>query len=571
MEITQPIRQFVAQDLVIDSWEAIEVYYHDLLNRNIDTLETFKKWLVDQSELDAVLEEDMAWRYIRMTINTTSEELSKVYTFFVSEIQPKLAPFEDKLNRKLVESPFAQSLESSSDYFILFRRVRKALELYREENVPIQSEIAEESQKYGVLSAAQSIEHNGETITMQKAAMFLKETDEMIRKEVFDKITERRRKDVDAFNELFDSLLKKRHQVAINAGFTNFRDYKLTSMGRFDYTVSDCEDFHKSVKNVIVPIVRSIKQKQLDLLGKEKFCPWDLEVDPEGKQPLKPFVKDDELLAGTIKMFERIDPYFADCLSTMEKMKHLDLASKNGKAPGGYNYPLYEIGVPFIFMNAVGSQRDLVTMVHEGGHAVHSFLSRNLELTGFKNLPSEVAELASMSMELLTMEEWNEFYPDADNLTRAKREQLQTTLVLLPWIAQVDEFQHWMYVNHAHTTEERTQKWLSLSTEYGTGLVDHTGYEDMLATSWQRQLHIFEVPFYYIEYGIAQLGALGVWMNSLKDKSKAIHDYKEALKLAYTKPIPEIYAIAGVEFNFSEAHISKLAEFIRVELDKLQN
>ncbi len=571
MEITQPIRQFVAQDLVIDSWEAIEGYYQDLLDRTIDTRESFKKWLVDQSELDAVLEEDMAWRYIRMTIDTTSEDLSKAYTFFVSEIQPKLAPFEDKLNRKLVESPFLEELESSSDYFILFRRVRKALDLYREENVPIQSEIAEESQKYGVLSAAQSIEHEGQTITMQKAALFLKETDERIRKEVFDKITERRRKDVDAFNELFDSLLKKRHQVAINAGFTNFRDYKLTSMGRFDYSVSDCEDFHQSVKNVIVPIVRSIKQKQLDLLGKEKFRPWDLEVDPEGKQPLKPFAKDEELLAGTIKMFERIDPYFADCLATMENMKHLDLASKNGKAPGGYNYPLYEIGVPFIFMNAVGSQRDLVTMVHEGGHAIHSFLSRNLELTGFKNLPSEVAELASMSMELLTMEEWIEFYPDADNFARAKREQLQTTLILLPWIAQVDEFQHWLYVNHTHTREERTQKWLALSSEYGTGLVDYTDYEDMLATSWQRQLHIFEVPFYYIEYGIAQLGALGVWMNSLKDKSKAIHDYKEALKLAYTKPIPEIYATAGVEFNFSEAHISKLAEFIREQLQKLQN
>lgn len=565
------MRQFVAQDLIIDSWGAIEAYYHDLLERNIDTIESFKKWLADQSELDAVLEEDMAWRYIRMTIDTTSEELSKAYTFFVTEIQPKLAPFEDKLNRKLAESSFAHELESSSDYFILFRRVRKALELYREENVAIQSEIAEESQKYGALAAAQSIEHNSETITMQKAALFLKETDEAIRKEVFEKITNRRRLDVDAFNELFDSLLKKRHQVAKNAGFSNFRDYKMTAMGRFDYSISDCEDFHQSIKNVIVPIVRSIKQKQLDLLGKDKFRPWDLEVDPEGKQPLKPFSKDDELLAGTIRMFERIDPYFADCLTTMENMKHLDLASKNGKAPGGYNYPLYEIGVPFIFMNAVGSQRDVVTMVHEGGHAVHSFLSRNLELTGFKNLPSEVAELASMSMELLTMEEWSEFYPDVDNFSRAKREQLETTLVLLPWIAQVDEFQHWLYVNFAHTREERTEKWLSLSSEYGTGLVDYTNYEDMLASSWQRQLHIFEVPFYYIEYGIAQLGALGVWMNSLKDKPKAIHDYKEALKLAYTKPIPEIYAIAGVEFNFSEAHISKLADFIREELQKLQN
>jgi oligoendopeptidase F len=570
MEINKPVRSFVAADLEIDSWESIETYYQDLLDRSIETLPDFKEWLSDQSELEAVLEENAAWRYIKMTIDTTDKELSEAYTFFVTEIQPKLAPFEDKLNQKLADSPFAKELESSSDYFILFRRVRKALELYREENISIQSEIAEESQKFGALSAAQSIEHDGETITMQKAGLYLKETDESVRKEVFDKICERRREDIVAFDDLFDVLLKKRHQVAVNAGFENFRDYKMESMGRFDYAVSDCEDFHASVKEVIVPIVKTIRQTKLDLLGKEKFKPWDLDVDPEGKKPLKPFEKDSELLSGTINMFNKVDPYFADCLSTMEKMEHLDLASKTGKSPGGYNYPLYEIGVPFIFMNAVGSQRDLVTMVHEGGHAVHSFLSRNLELTGFKNLPSEVAELASMSMELLTMEEWNEFYPIQDEFKRAKREQLETTLSLLPWIAQVDEFQHWLYVNHTHTHEERTKKWISLSKEYGTGLVDYSGYEDIQATSWQRQLHIFEVPFYYIEYGIAQLGALGVWMNSLKDKPQAIHDYKEALKLAYTKSIPDIYKTAGIEFNFSQGHISKLADFIREELEKLK-
>lgn len=571
MNISKPLRSFVATDLEINSWESVETYFQDLLDRSIDTLPDFKKWLKDQSELEAVLEENAAWRYIKMTIDTTDQHLSEAYTLFVTEIQPKIAPYEDKLNQKLAASPFISELESSSDYFILFRKVRKALELYREENVAINSEIAEESQKFGALSAAQSIEHNDETLTMQKAALFLKETNEAVRKEVFDKIAARRREDIDTFDELFDSLLKKRHQVAVNAGFKNFRDYKMEAMGRFDYSVKDCEDFHASVKEVIVPIVKSIRQTKLDLLGKEKFRPWDLDVDPEGKKPLKPFETDSELLTGTISIFDKVDPYFADCLSTMEKMKHLDLASKNGKAPGGYNYPLYEIGVPFIFMNAVGSQRDLVTMVHEGGHAVHSFLSRDLELTGFKNLPSEVAELASMSMELLTMEEWDEFYPKKEEFIRAKREQLETTLSLLPWIAQVDEFQHWLYVNDEHSHEERTEKWLSLSKEYGTGLVDYSGYEDIQATSWQRQLHIFEVPFYYIEYGIAQLGALGVWMNSLKNKPQAIHDYKEALKLAYTKSIPEIYKTAGIEFNFSQKHISTLADFIREELEKLKN
>jgi oligoendopeptidase F len=427
------------------------------------------------------------------------------------------------------------------------------LELYREENVEIQSKVAEESQQFGSLSADQSIEYKGEKMTMQKASLLLKETDESIRKEVFELICDRRREDVDKFDALFESLLAKRHQIAVNAGFENFRDYKMQAMGRFDYSVKDCEDFHQSVKSVIVPIVKKLQQERLSKLGKDKFKPWDTDVDPEGKAPLKPFEKGNELLEGTVNMFNRIDPYFGDCLSTMSEMKHLDLESKDGKSPGGYNYPLYEIGVPFIFMNAVGSHRDLVTMVHEGGHAVHSFLSRDLELTGFKSLPSEVAELASMAMELLSMDEWGEFYSDQKDLNRAVKEQLETVLKLLPWIAQVDEFQHWLYVNHNHTREERTAQWVALSKSYGTGLTDWTGYEDVQSNSWQRQLHIFEVPFYYIEYGIAQLGAIGVWKNYKENPTKAIADYKAA----------------NITFDFSGDYIKELADFITAEIDAL--
>ncbi len=570
MKITRPERKFVEQDLTIDAWNKIERYYTNLLERDISKKEGFLRWLHDISELEAILEEDLAWRYIKMTINTKDEALSNNYTFFVTEIQPKLAPLEDQLNRKLIASPFTEELKSDSAYAIFFRSIENALNLYREENIPIQAELAEESQKYGAFSAAQSIEHGGETITMQKAALFLKETDEAVRKEVFEKMGNRRREDFEKFDELFDTLLKKRHQVAQNAGFENFRDYKLQAMGRFDYTVQDCRDFHQSVKSTIVPIVKEIQQERLSKLGKDKFKPWDLDVDPEGKLPLKPFQKGSELLKGSVSMFDRVDPYFGDCLETMSEMGHLDLESKDGKSPGGYNYPLYEIGVPFIFMNAVGSHRDLVTMVHEGGHAVHSFLSRELEITGFKSLPSEVAELASMSMELLTMDQWQEFYTNEDDLKRAKKEQLETILRLLPWIAQVDEFQHWLYENHTHTSEERHNYWVELSEQYGTGLTDWSGYEDLQRTSWQRQLHIFEVPFYYIEYGIAQLGALGVWKNSLEDKPKAIDSYKNALKLGYTRSIPEIYAEAGIKFDFTEANIKSLASFVQSQLEALK-
>lgn len=566
MKINKEPRSFVSEDLVIDSWESIKIYFDDLLRRTISNKEDYLKWLMDKSELEAVLEEDSAWRYIKMTIDTRDEKLSNAYTFFVTKIQPELAPYEDQLNKKLVDSPFFEELNKIEAYRIYFRAVKTALDLFREENIPLEAELNEKSQLYGTISAAQSIEHNGEVLTMQKASSLLKETDEELRKTIFEKMSIRRREDIAKLDGLYSELIEKRHQLAINAGFENFRDYKFQSLGRFDYTKEDCFNFHKAIKKLIVPLVKEIQLEKLKKLGKEKFKPWDSEVDPDGKQPLKPFSKGEELLNGTIKMFDQIDPYFGDCLRTMNAMGHLDLDSKEGKSPGGYNYPLYEIGVPFIFMNSVGAQRDLVTMVHEGGHAVHSFLSRDLELTGFKSLPSEVAELASMSMEMLTMNLWKEFYSNEDDFKRAKREQLESILKILPWIAQVDEFQHWVYSNPTHTVAERHSKWSEISKEYGTGLTDWTGFEDMRATAWQRQLHLFEVPFYYIEYGIAQLGALGVWKNSMTNFSKAIEDYKNALRLGYTKTIPEIYKVAGIRFDFTENYLKELADFVQEEL-----
>ncbi|MFN6013476.1 MAG: M3 family oligoendopeptidase [Flavobacteriales bacterium] len=569
MKIEKPKRSFVSEELVLDSFEVIKPYFENLLNREIIVSADFEKWLNDKSELEAILEEDAAWRYIKMTIDTRDEALTNSYTFFVTKIQPELAPYDDKLNKKLVNSPFYDEFDKVEAYRIYFRSVKKALELFREENIPIEAELNEKSQLYGSISAAQSIEHNGEKITMQKAAALLKETDEELRQVVFQKMSVRRREDIEKLDGLYSELISKRHQLALNAGFENFRDYKFQSLGRFDYTKEDCFNFHKAIKQQIVPIVKEIQLERLKKLGKDKFKPWDTEVDPEGKQPLKPFTTGSELLNGSINMFDKIDPYFGDCLRTMNEMGHLDLDSKTGKAPGGYNYPLYEIGVPFIFMNSVGAQRDLVTMVHEGGHAVHSFLSRDLKITGFKSLPSEVAELASMSMEMLTMELWDEFYKNDDDFKRAKREQLESILKILPWIAQIDEFQHWVYENPTHSSAERHEKWVDISKEYGTGLTDWTDYEDMQASSWQRQLHLFEVPFYYIEYAIAQLGALGVWKNSLEDFRAAVDNYKLALSLGYTETIPEIYRKAGIRFDFTETYLKELADFVRGELNKL--
>ncbi|MFM1947446.1 MAG: hypothetical protein RL207_1729 [Bacteroidota bacterium] len=568
MIIEKNKRQFLNEDLSIQSWEDLKSYFDDLLARDIDSKEKFERWLNDRSELDAVLEEDLAWRYIRMSIETNNEVLASSYTFFVTKIQPELAPLDDALNRKFMDSPYRHDY-SDSAHQIYFRSIETQVNLFQEKNVSIEAELNELAQKYGAISAAQSIDYLGETMTMQKASQLLKEQDEVVRQTAFDKMVERRRVDTDSLDDLYTQLVTKRHVLALNAGFDNFRDYKFQALGRFDYSKEDCFAFHHAIKTHIVPLVKDIQAKKLALTGDAKFKPWNTEVDPEGKAPLKPFETGKEMLDGCVQMLGNLNPYFADCLKTMEEMGHLDLDSKAGKAPGGYNYPLYEIGVPFIFMNAVGAQRDLVTMVHEAGHAVHSFLSRDLSLTGFKNLPSEVAELASMSMELLSMKEWGHFYANADELNRAKREQLEGVLKVLPWIAQIDAFQHWVYEHPTHTAAERHAHWSSLSKDFGTGLTDWTGYEDQIATSWQRQLHLFEVPFYYIEYGIAQLGALGVWMNSLTDFESGLTAYQEALKLGYTKSIPEIYETANVPFDFSSERLKSLAAFIQDELKKL--
>ena len=569
MKLVRNERYFLPNDFILSTWEDIAPYFNTLLSANFNSKEEFITWLKNRSELDAFLEENLAWRYIRMTIDTRIKELSDSYQFFVTEIQPKLAPLEDQLNKKMLESQFLNDLKKEEAYSIYIRSVETAVALFREENISLEAEVNEKSQLFGSISGAQSIEYNGETITMQKASSLLKEPEASLRKEIFEKISSRRKEDIDKLDSLYTELIQLRNKIAVNAGFENFRDYKFQSLGRFDYTKEDCFNFHESIEKFIVPISKQIQQKKLEFLGKNKFKPWDTAVDPEGKAPLKPFKTGNDLFQGTLRIFKRMDEYFSKCLVSLEEMKHLDLESKPGKAPGGYNYPLYEIGAPFIFMNAVGTHRDLITMIHEGGHAIHSFISRDLELTAFKNLPSEVAELASMSMELLTMKHWDEFYEDKNDQNRAMKEHLEDVLGVLPWIAQIDAFQHWVYENPSHSVEERMNEWKSLSTRFGTGLTDWSGYEETRDTSWQRQMHLFEVPFYYIEYGIAQLGALGIWKNSQSDYNKAISDYKNALALGYSKSIVEIYNTAGITFDFSSKNVSSLAQFVSNELKKL--
>ena len=565
---TRPTRKFVPENLVINSWNKIKSLFDDLVNRDISSGLELEQWMVDQSELSAVLEEDMAWRYIKMNIDTTDKELGEKFSFWIKEISPNTAPYSHKLNLKLVNSPYLKDLDKEK-YRIYLRSVKKQIEIFREENIPLFTTMEEKQQEYGAISAKMSIEVDGEKITMQKAAQLLKSTDRNKREEIYNKISSRRLQDEKLLDNLFDELIVLRQKIAENAGFENYRDYMFASMGRFDYTPKDCFNFHDAIAQEIVPIINSFEQRRKNKLGNIAYKPWDTAVDVDGLPPLKPFEGGTELTDLSIECFNRLRPYFGECLATMKSMKHLDLESKTGKAPGGFMYPLYEIGVPFIYMNAVGSQRDLVTMVHEGGHAVHSFLSRDLPLTEFKSTPSEVAELASMAMELLSMDHWDVFYADAADLKRAKLEQLEKSLETLPWVASIDKFQHWIYTTK-HTAQERKIKWLEISAELGNQIIDWEGSENMHANLWQKQLHLYEVPFYYIEYGMAQLGAIAMWRSYKELGEQALDNYMDALKLGYTKTIGEIYESAGIKFDFSAKYVQELANFIKKELEKLK-
>lgn len=541
---------FLPKDFQLKDWETIEPYVIQLRDRNISNVAELEQWLKDLSELEAFISEDACWRQVRMTCDTENKELEEAFNFFFIEIQPKLQPYADLLNRKLVDCPFVKELNQEK-YFTYLRSVKKSIDLFREANIPLQSEMSVLQQQYGSIAGKMTIEQDGEEYTLQQAAKFLESEDRNVRETVYKKIAERRLLDKDALNELYSKLIEKRHQIGLNAGFANYRDYKFAEMGRFDYTPSSCFQFHEAVSKEVMPLVDSIYESQRKRLGLNVMRPWDTEAEPAGIFPLRPFTDGNDLLNKSIACLDQLDPFFGDCLRKMKELNHLDLDSRKGKAPGGYNMPLAESGAPFIFMNAASQMSDLTTMVHEGGHAIHSFLAHELELTGFKEYPTEMAEVASMSMELFTMDHWHMFFDNEEEMKRAKRHQLERVITIFPWIATIDKFQHWVYENPGHSLEERKENWYRILNEFSTKAIDYSGLENFRQYNWQRQLHLFEVPFYYIEYGIAQLGAIGMWKQYRENPKQALQNYMYALSLGGTKTLPELYRAAGIDFDFS--------------------
>ncbi len=556
-------RSFVSPHLILNSWSAIETYFDILESSELLDIDAIKEWLIKRSELESVIEEEKAWRYIKLSCDTGNKKLEEEFNRFTAEIEPHIHKQINKLDKKLIAA--CKNLEIPASFNVFIRSIKQGLEIFREENIPLLSELEIEEQQYSAVAGAMTIDYKGDVITLQQAQNFLTSLDRNERKKVFDLIRLRRMQDRETLDNLLSSLITKRTQIAHNADFKTYTEYRFAQMNRFDYTPDACYEFHEAIKSEVVPLIDRLFQKRKEKLNLDNLKPYDLEVDADQKPALVPFSSIEDLITKSIECYTEIDQDFGSYLDTMNRQGYLDLDSRKGKAPGGYNYPLYESNVPFIFMNATKNLRDIETMMHEGGHAIHSFLSKDLEYVFYKELTPEIAELASMSMELISMEHWHHFFDD-DDLRRAKRSQLEQVIMVLPWIATIDKFQHWIYTHPQHSTKDRAQTWLNIRSDFKSKVVDWSDYADFHEMMWQKQIHIYQFPFYYIEYGMAQLGAIAIWKNYKKNKVKTLEQFKQALSMGYSKTIPEVYKTAGIEFNFQKEYIKSLMDFVSYEL-----
>jgi oligoendopeptidase F len=556
-------RTFVPKDADLGDWAQIEPLFLELEREDPKTAEELEAWLLKGSELGACIDEEGSLRYIAMTCKTDDPEVEKAYMHFIQEISPKVQPHADKLNRKYVNHPESKTL-AAGKHLVFDRNTRKAVEMYRDENVPLFVELAKLGQQYQKTIGAMTVMFEGKEQTLQQMSVYMEKNDRFLREKAWRAVTERRMRDKETIENLFDEMLKVRAKVAANAGYKNFRDFTFDAMMRFDYTPADCEKFHAAVEELIMPVVKKIQRKRKDTMKLGALRPWDLAADPLGRPPLKPFDKSDKLSAGCGKIFASLSDALGKKFQSMIDLNLLDLDSRKGKAPGGYQSTLQERRMPFIFMNAVGIDRDVWTMLHEAGHAFHVFETRNLDLLDYRSAPLEFAEVASMSMELMGMPYLKEFYSD-DDARRSATQHLEEVIGLLPWIATIDAFQHWLYTNPGHTRQQRADFWLALMDRFG-GIVDWTGLEDARACNWHRQLHIFLHPLYYIEYGIAQLGALQLWLNAKKDKAAALKSYLNALSLGASEPLPKLFEAAGIRFDFGRETIEPLSNAVLKEI-----
>lgn len=559
-------RRFVADATNFAEWSDIEPLFSELEKRPLNTREELEAWLLDQSELMACLHEEGSIRYIRMTSQTDNTDYEQAFLQFITEIEPRLKPRFHRLCERYVNSP-ARSRLPEERYAVLDRKTQNAVELFREENVPLETEDEKLGQRYQKITGAMTVEYDGEERTLQQMARYLEEPDRGVRREAWELVAERRLQDREPLDELYDELVKLRQERAENAGFENYRDFAFRQRERFDYAPEDCFEFHRAVEQHIVPLKRGLQRERRRSMGLKELRPWDLDVDPRDRPALRPFSTAGELVEGCAEIFTRVDPRLGEQFRSMVELSLLDLESRKGKAPGGYQATLADRRLPFVFMNAVGRDDDLRTLLHEGGHAFHTFHTRDEPLAVYRHAPMEFAEVASMGMELLSAPHLNVFYAP-EEAARSRREHLEGIVHLLAWIATIDAFQHWIYTHPDHTREEREGQWLELQSRFG-GIESWEGYEAALRALWQRQLHLFLSPFYYIEYGIAQLGALGIWLRAQEDQKGAVRAYRQALALGGSRPLSELFEAAGIDFTFGSEAVEHAARGVHDALHRL--
>ena len=559
-------RTFVPENFNPDNEKDVSNLFQALLQRDIpNKVEALRQWILDWSELESVLGEVSCRRYVAMTCNTADEKAAKAYTDFVENIQPIMNEYDDKLNKKLVAHPAKDALQG--EFGEWFKGVQVSLDLFSPDNIALETEENKEIQAYQKITGGMSVEFDGETKTMQQMAAYMERTDRELRERAWRTMWERRLKDKDALDKSFDNLFAIRKQVAKNAHCKDFIDYIFLAKHRFDYTPADCEAFHESIEKLVLPLQKEMYKKRAQKMGLERLRPWDLSVDPQNRAPLKPYSTGDELIEKVDQIFESIHPQAGKWAREMQAKKLIDPDSRLGKAPGGYQIGFDESRLPFIFMNSACTDRDIYTLLHESGHSFHQFALADQPIFPYRDVPAEFAEVASMSMELIGMSNLKPFYgDDKEAIERSTLGELEDVVWLFPWVASVDSFQHRLYNYPTHTAEDRSDIWDEIMSRYDAG-VDYSGLEAVRRNLWQKQLHIFECPFYYIEYGIAQIGALQVWANFKKDPKKAIDDLFRAESLGSSRPVKELFEAANIKFDFSPKTLEPLMQVVWDELN----
>lgn len=567
---TMPEATFVPADLDVSKKENLEPLFQSLLEREIETRGALEAWLLDASELEERIDELGSHRYIDHTCHTDDENIERAYLDFVENLEPALKKWSFELRKKAVASPAFSELEGAQ-FKTLVRSWKNAVDLFREENVPLETAQSKLFTDYGKLTGSMMIEQGGRTLTIQQMSKLLEEPDREVRKGAWQAIVARREQDKERLDEIFTRLLDLRTKIARNAGFEDYRSYAFKERDRFDYSPDDCERFGQAIRETCVPMVESLDHERKERLGVTRLRPWDLHVDADGGAALRPFSEEEipAFVSGVQEIFRRISPDLHERFRALELGKNLDLESRRGKRPGGYQASLEASRQPFIFMNAVGTQRDIETLLHEGGHAIHYLDAASEPLVFLRHAPLEFCEVASMSMELLGSQHFDVFYRDED-AKRAQRKLLEGILRFLPWMATIDGFQHWLYTHEGHSAKERREAWLEISESFSSSVVDWSKVEESKAWRWQAQIHLYGMPFYYIEYGIAQLGALQVWLNHSHDGDEALAKLRRAFALGGKRSLPELFSTAGLRLDFSKQNLEPLMLAIMNELKEKQ-